>query len=825
MNAQAFPEIPGYTIKKALGQGGMARVYVATQDSFGRDIALKVMSTHLASDPMWGKRFLHEAQVVAQLSHPNIVPVFDVGHHNGYYYMSMELLKGGDLKTRLMKGVSIPETVRIIRQIAAGLDFAGEKGFVHRDIKPENIMFREDGSPVILDFGIAKQKNANNRMTQTGTIVGTTAYMSPEQAQGIELDERSDVYSLGIMFYEMLTGRTPFIGESSVAVLLKHVNEPAPPLPDHLDIFQPVMDLSLAKKPDERYNRSRDLARDLESLTEDVDLLFADAEPVIVTIGSEDQTAVASAATQANSRMTAARTSAKRTSAKATIHARKQAEQAKQRRKNMLGIAAAVLALGAPLSYLAYRQFVIAPQQEAQLKAEAGSARMATQQKIADLLADAGKQQAANKDDDPRISKQVVQLLQQVLVLEEKNEEALKLQQLLVDRHLAKTRSLLSEGKPLDAADHLAIVETLQPQHADLAALGQQLSEARNSSLTQQAEALFVGKKITELLAEAEQHVQKNRLFAPSGNCAWDTYQAALEFDPQNQEVKQAIGKLLDGLLVRTEQDIKNGQLALARQGLQLLQQHYSDKNRLQPLVSAIGQAEQKEAELVATQGASAIQSLLVKAAQLQKQMPATRVNDQLRAVWQQVLAADARNAEAQRGLMATSDYEKSLLDKALAERNQRAAQQHIAVIEDATPNYPGLAALREKVAGASRSSEQNADLLANADRLIAASSGSPEQARKKLKEAWDNIQNAKRVDPDGEWQVSKSALQGRYSDLVDSYIDAGDKDAAQLLLADARSNGLLNSRLESVQEKLGDPVEAAAEAPKKKKPIAVGGF
>ncbi len=780
----AFPDIPGYTIKKTLGQGGMARVYIATQDSFGRDVALKVMSTHLASsDAMWGKRFLHEAQVVAQLSHPNIVPVFDVGHHDGYYYMSMELLKGGDLKARLAKGVSIPETVRIIRQIANGLDFAGEKGFVHRDIKPENIMFREDGSPVILDFGIAKQKNTNNRMTQTGTIVGTTAYMSPEQAQGFELDERSDVYSLGIMFYEMLTGRTPFLGESSVAVLLKHVSEPAPPLPDHLDIFQPVMDLSLAKKPEDRYNRARDMIRDLEALKDDVELLFADAPPVVVNAGSEDQTVAADAVTQQATRVTAVRgTSIKRTSAKATIHARKQAEQAKQRRKNFLGIAVATIALGAPLSYLAYRQFVVAPQQEAQLKAEAESAKQATQQKIASLLADAAQQQKANVASDAKAGKQVAQLLQQVLVLEENNAQAKQLQKTLASQHLDKARELLAASQPLAAGEQLSLVESVEPSHPDLGALNAQLEQARNSTLTQQAEAMFVSKKVTELLTEADQHIAKGRLFAPAGNCAWDSYQSALEFDAQNADARAGMETLLDGLYSKAEQEVRGNQLAAAKQDLQLLQQRDNDKARLKPLLDAIAAAEQKVA-------ASAAAEIRTEAA------PA-----------------------------ASAEQDDTLLERALAARDQRAAEKHLAALERNAPRHPRLAALRERVAQSGRVQEQNGDLLVTADKLIASSSGSPEQARKKLNEAWDNIQNAKRLDPDGDWAGSKARLQDRYAALVSGYVASDNKDAAQLLLADARNNGLMNGALDAAQSQLGAPVEANA-APKKKKTIAVGGF
>jgi len=242
----------------------MATVYLAVQESFGRQVALKIMSDQLGKDDVWAQRFMHEARIVAQLSHSNIVPVFDVGSHEGRFYISMELLKGGKLDEKISHNLTVPEIVKIVSGVAAGLDYAGSKGFVHRDIKPDNIMFRDDGTPVILDFGIAKQKDGDSKMTKTGTIVGTTGYMSPEQAMGMELDERSDLYSLGIMFYELLTGHVPFRGDSAVAVLLKHVQEAPPALPAHLSAFQPILDKALAKKPDDRYKRGSEMVDHLQ---------------------------------------------------------------------------------------------------------------------------------------------------------------------------------------------------------------------------------------------------------------------------------------------------------------------------------------------------------------------------------------------------------------------------------------------------------------------------------------------------------------------------------------------------------------------------------
>ena len=209
--------VPGYSIARKLGQGGMASVYLATQHSFERDVALKIMSPLLNSDPSFAARFKREARIVAQLSHASIVPVFDVGEHQSCHYLSMEYLSGGDLKQRLLQGEhDLSLALNVCIALSAALDVAHRKGFVHRDIKPENVLFREDGTPVLTDFGIARALDSGRSMTLAGMLVGTPDYMSPEQVKGLELDGRSDLYSLGIVFFEILTGGVPFKDRKSV---------------------------------------------------------------------------------------------------------------------------------------------------------------------------------------------------------------------------------------------------------------------------------------------------------------------------------------------------------------------------------------------------------------------------------------------------------------------------------------------------------------------------------------------------------------------------------------------------------------------------------
>lgn len=256
-------DIPGYKVLRTLGRGGMATVYLAQQEIFERQVALKVMSKALAADESFGKRFFREAKIVSQLVHPNIVTVHDVGVHNGHYYLSMEHIDGSDLK-HVRHQLNLGQKIQAVVDIAKALDYAGSKGFIHRDIKPENIMFhKSDGRAVLTDFGIAKAAEADTAMTQAGTAIGTPHYMSPEQAKGKPVDPRSDIYSLGVVFFLLLSGRVPFDAESAVAIGIKHITEPVPLLPEGLDALQPIIDILLAKKPENRYQKAAEFVDDI----------------------------------------------------------------------------------------------------------------------------------------------------------------------------------------------------------------------------------------------------------------------------------------------------------------------------------------------------------------------------------------------------------------------------------------------------------------------------------------------------------------------------------------------------------------------------------
>ena len=259
-------QIPGYRIIRKINQGGMSTVYLAIQISVGRIVALKVMNPGLTSDPAFSERFQREATIVGQLSHPNIVAIYDIGRKEDLNYIAMDYLPGGSVHDKMINGLTGEEALRVTKEVANALDHAHEKGYIHRDIKPENILFRADNSAVLSDFGVAKGIVGVSRMTHVGTVVGTPHYMSPEQTRGQTVDARSDLYSLGVVFFEMLTGALPYQGEDAVTIALKHISAPIPKLPLQYQAYQRILEKFLAKDPNQRFQSGREISIAIEQL-------------------------------------------------------------------------------------------------------------------------------------------------------------------------------------------------------------------------------------------------------------------------------------------------------------------------------------------------------------------------------------------------------------------------------------------------------------------------------------------------------------------------------------------------------------------------------
>jgi serine/threonine protein kinase len=258
-----------YEIAAPLGEGGMAAVYKAYQPAMKRFVAVKVLSRKLAESEEFTNRFQREAIMLAQLQHPHILPVFDYGQVDGYSYIVMPFLQNGTLDELFrIRRRTLPEIRQIMTQLGSALGYAHARGMIHRDVKPSNVLIDEQGNCLLTDFGLARMVEISasaENLTSAGAIMGTPAYMSPEQGKGDTLDGRSDLYSLGIIFYEMLTGQVPYRDKLPMMVVIKHIHDPLPSArelaPDMTDAIERVLIKSLEKNPDDRYQTAEDFVQ------------------------------------------------------------------------------------------------------------------------------------------------------------------------------------------------------------------------------------------------------------------------------------------------------------------------------------------------------------------------------------------------------------------------------------------------------------------------------------------------------------------------------------------------------------------------------------
>jgi serine/threonine-protein kinase len=260
-----------YEVEELVGTGGMSSVFRAHDRLLDRKVALKVLHQQFTDDADYVERFRREARAVAALSHPNIVTVIDRGEHGNRQFIVFEYIDGENLKALIQRRGPAPVTtsVELALQIARGLSFAHQQGLVHRDVKPQNVLLNGDGQAKVTDFGIARSLDVQHGMTQTGTVLGTADYIAPEQAQGQRVDEHTDVYSLGVVLYEMLTNEVPFPGENFVAVAMRHINEQPPPIrdkrPDVSPRLEAAVQRAMAKRPEDRFQTMADFCRELEA--------------------------------------------------------------------------------------------------------------------------------------------------------------------------------------------------------------------------------------------------------------------------------------------------------------------------------------------------------------------------------------------------------------------------------------------------------------------------------------------------------------------------------------------------------------------------------
>lgn len=519
---------PDYTVIRELGKGATATVYLAVQKNLNRRVALKVLGRGLASDATFTQRFLREGRIIAKLSHPNIVPVYDVGSHDGTLFMAMEYLDGGTLEDRRAE-LTLRHLSKCFVQISDALGYAHRQGFVHRDIKLDNILYRRDGEAVLGDFGIARAAESLTRMTVTGAILGTPAYMSPEQVAGSELDGRADLYSLGVVLFELLTGHAPFQGDSVMSVGLQHLTAPVPELPEAAAHFEPLIGQALAKKPTDRFESAADFR---DALTE-----------LIVSYGRPSETPLSALHGD-----TVPQAMDIDDALSAVTHER-------SRQFPVVGALAAVLAIALTVFFVTQRTD---PQTESPMSAVVPElldpAIQRNQEEVSALL------QQANDADQEGLwfsdnGTGAIDLFRDVLEIDAQNTLATAGLQRVRRSALQRVELELASDRLEEAESELSRIDANWPNDESVANLASNI-ELRRSSIAANTARENRNRRLTDHLERASSAARRGEWMVPEETSALSMYRAALSIDPENAIALAGVDSVATHFINQAEQAI-----------------------------------------------------------------------------------------------------------------------------------------------------------------------------------------------------------------------------------------------------------------------------
>jgi len=672
-------QIPGYELLRTLGSGGMSVVYLALQRSLDRNVAIKVMKrVGLASSEeakQFERRFLLEGRTMAALPHRNIVAVYDIVTNDEIAYIVMEYLDGGTLSDRMRGGMSLAQVLSVIVQTATALEYAHSRGIVHRDLKSSNIMFRDGTVPVLTDFGIARQQDSSaTALTQAGMMVGTPQYMSPEQINGQIVDGRADQYSLGVLFYELLTGTQPFSGDTSLAVLMAHLTKEAPPLPAEFAAFQDVVSRMMAKDREQRYANLNEFVADLKArLTQNADLLSRlqvntglslsdqlhdlgfDATPSgISTGGSMPRIGTPAATTGTRSQVSRA--------------VRKPAPPAAATGKPWLkwvaaaaGIVVAVLAIG----LITGRRHSLSEdaQEWISIRLDRAQERITEGHLVGEDSAYAD--------------------LQDVLQKDSANKRAGELLDSIAASLGASAQAALGEGKVDEALDLSNEGLLVRPENAAAQALKAKIVDAKNSAKQKQ--------RLADLLQAADSARASGRMFGDKSAFAWLTQARALA--PQDGEIGARIATLVGEELAKVQQAIDAGQFTAAAAALSNLEPYLESDAAFVAMKGKLAGAERKQQSDSEIAGVATRANAQIRAGHLAA--PAGDNASESLAELRRLASADTRTADVAKALG------QALLEE--AKRLEAANQSALAIDQvdlalRADPQAEGAVALKTKI-------------------------------------------------------------------------------------------------------------------------------
>jgi len=591
--------IPGYTLIKEIGAGGMAVVYLAEQTLLERKVAIKILHQKLSIESdEFKKRFFVEGKVLAKLQHEYIVSIIDIGEADGMLYMAMEYVEGGTLTDWLKKQeLTVDQAIQICSKTGLALHATHMQHIVHRDLKPSNILLRDINTPLLTDFGIARQTDEDQGLTQTGHILGTLQYMSPEQIRGMHVDHRSDIYALGLMFYRLLVGRLPFVANSQYDLSRMQCEEIPPPLPPQLADIQPVMDAMLAKDPEDRFQSCLEFCKAVSNLSLTPEEYASELEGATRIYDSSQL----SAASFSSGRHTAPQTDrhsdrftgqhSERHSGQFSGRSDRYSDDYEQTRmmddrrgRAGSGKLKKFLLFGLPLMAI----IIAVSLYFAIWYVPSTGLSDANQRRVENYLRRVDANILKIQIDSPPEDNAVYEL-RRALALAPNYGPAMDRAREIAEFYETDAMDLMDEQKPQEALAEVKKGLDIDPNYVSLVVLEDEIA-TMVANQRRQAD-------IAEALRVAADFQAQDQLIEPEGENAYAAYQTVLTLDPQNSAARQGLELILTRLLNDVEQSLNGGDLSLARNQIQTAGSLFENSRRVNDISARITTAERSVRE------------------------------------------------------------------------------------------------------------------------------------------------------------------------------------------------------------------------------------